>query len=782
MSVFGRGDSWKSRLLAGEREGTAVPRSMQEWLPLRTVYADGIFRVGPERYSKSFLFSDVNYAAASREERERIFGAWERTLNSLDPSAEVQLTVTQRKSDAERFDRNTLLPSRGDGLDGYREEYNRMLREEGCGDGAVLRDMCLTLTAVRPSVGDARAWFAGAGASLREGLAAVGSAVREPDCGELLELLGQLLRCDAGLPEAPDLREEIRLGQSILDGILPESMEFRWDCFRLGDRWGRALLLREYGAYLKDDFLSGLLLPGRSMAVSVQVAPVPAEAAVREAEKRLLGVETSIDRWHGRRRAAGRDDSVLPYDLEQQRREMRSFLDDLTSRDQRMFLTVLTAVHTADSREALDRDTESLCAAARAAGCQLSVLRFQQSEGLQTTLPFGVRRLGCFRTLTTESLGVLLPFRALEVRDRGGICYGRNTVTGSLILADRSRLLNGNSFILGVSGAGKSFAAKEEIAGIILSDPSADVLVIDPEREYGALTAALGGVTVRLSPSSPHHVNAMELHVPAEEGEDPVRLKSEFILSLIGEIMEGGAAGAAVKSVVDRCVREVFRRSPGEGGGVPTLRDLRDALLAQPEPAAAEAALALEVFTEGSLNVFSAPSNVAVNGRLVDFDIRDVGAQLLPAAMLVLLDAVMERISANRAAGRRTYLFIDEIYLLFRHPYAASFLFSLWKRVRKYNAFATGVTQNVEDLLQSHTARSMLANSEFLVMLSQAPTDLAELGRLLRISGEQAAFLDRAEPGRGLLKVGHALLPFANRFPRDTALYRLMTTRPSETR
>ena len=518
------------------------------------------------------------------------------------------------------------------------------------------------------------------------------------------------------------------------------------------------------------------------MSLSIDVVPVPMDEAIRKVENIRLGVETNIANFQRKQNANNNFSAVIPYDLEQQREESKEFLDDLTTRDQRMFICVITLVHTANSLEELNKDTESLQTTARKHLCQLSILNYQQLEGLNTALTFGVNNIKATRTLTTESLGVFIPFRVQEINHENGIYYGQNVISKNMIIADRRQLLNGNSFILGVSGSGKSFTAKNEIVSIALRDPNADILIIDPEREYPKLVESLGGQNIVISATSNNHINAMDINSEYGDGANPVILKSEFILSLCEHLMGGQSLGAKEKSIIDRCTAKVYRvYQQGNYQGVPpTLQDFREELLKQPEEEAKQIALAIELFTNGSLNTFAKNTNVDINRRIVNYDILDLGKQLMPIGMLVVLDSILNRITANRAKGRNTYIFIDEIYLLFQYEYSANFLFTLWKRVRKYGAYATGITQNVDDLLQSHTARTMLANSEFIVMLNQAATDRVELAKLLNISEPQMSYITNVGVGQGLLKVGSNLVPFINRFPKNTTLYKLMTTKVGE--
>ena len=615
---------------------------------------------------------------------------------------------------------------------------------------------------------------------------AVGERKAAGAVGHALELVTVILegqRIPTKIDDAQNTaaKETRKKGHDFKDYVCPDTMEFEKDYFKMGNRYGRVLFLREYASYIKDSMVAELTDLNRNLMMSIDIVPVPTDEAVREAESRLLGVETNITNWQRKQNQNNNFSATVPYDMEQQKKEMKEFLDDLTTRDQRMMFAVLTMVHTADSKEQLDNDTEALLTTARKHLCQFAVLKYQQMDGLNTAMPFGTRKIDAFRTLTTESLAVFIPFRVQDIYHENGIYYGQNVISKNMIIADRRQLLNGNSFILGVSGGGKSFAAKGEIENIILSS-NADVIIIDPEREYSQLVKALGGEIINISATSPSHINAMDMNKEYGDGANPVILKSEFIMSLCEQLIGGTNLGAKQKSIIDRCTASVYRdyQQRGYTGTVPTLQDFRAELLKQDEPEAKEIALAIELFTHGSLNTFAKPTNVDTDNRLICYDILDLGKQLMPIGMLVVLDSILNRITQNRAKGKQTFIFIDEIYLLFQHEYSANFLFTLWKRVRKYGAYATGITQNVDDLLQSHTARTMLANSEFLIMLNQASTDRIELAKLLNISDLQLSYITNVDAGHGLIKVGSSLVPFANKFPKNTKLYKLMTTKLGE--
>ncbi len=771
-----------NKIFKQDREKFVIPKGVQDAIPVKTIWQDGIFLVGKNKYSKCYKFTDINYAVASREDKESMFLEYSELLNSFDTGATTKITIANRRLNKIDFEKTIMLSMENDNLDKYRKEYNKMLLDKVSGSKGIVQEKYITISVEKKSIEDARSYFARVGTDLISHFKELGSVCVELDTVERLRIFHDFYRAGEEINFHYDMLDSMRKGHSFKDFMCPDTMEFESDYFKIGDRYGRVIFLKEYASYIKDSMVAELTDINRNMMMSIDVIPVPMDEAVREAENRRLGIETNITNWQRKQNANNNFSAIIPYDMEQQREQSKEFLDDLITRDQRMFLSVLTMVHTAETKEQLDSDTETLLTTARKHLCQLSVLKFQQLDGLNTAMPFGVRKIDAVRTLTTESLAVFMPFRVQEIRHNNGVYYGQNVISKNMIIADRKQLLNGNSFILGVSGSGKSFTAKEEIVSIMLRDKNADILLIDPEREESSLVKALGGEVIRISATSNNHINAMDMNSQYGDGANPVILKSEFILSLCEQLIGSGNLGAKQKSIIDRCTASVYRfYQQGNYQGIPpTLKDFYNELLNQQEPEAKEIALAIELFVNGSLNTFAKETNVDTNNRLICYDILDLGKQLLPIGMLVVLDSILNRITANRKKGRNTFIFIDEIYLLFQQEYSANFLFTLWKRVRKYGAYCTGITQNVEDMLQSHTARTMLANSELIIMLNQASTDRIELARLLNISDLQMSYITNVNAGEGLIKIGSSLIPFVNKFPKNTELYKLMTTKLSE--
>ena len=766
-------------LVRQDREKYVIPRRVQDVIPIQKIWEDGIFLTGG-RCAKTFRFTDINYQVASEPDKEKIFRGYSALINSLDCSATTKITIFNNKMSQINFEKSILMPMQWDGLDDYREEYNQMLLDKATNGNGIVQEKFLTVSVRKKDVDAARSFFARVEADLSAHSAALGSACGPMNAMERLQILHRFYRRGEENEFRFSLRDSARKGHSFRDYICPDSIERHSDYLQIGNRFARVLYLKDYASYIQDDFASELTDLNRDMMLSIDMVPIPTDEAVREVENRLLGVETNITNWQRRQNSNNNFSAVVPYDMELQRKESKEFLDDLTTRDQRMIFGILTMVITADTKDQLDMDTDAVLSTARKRMCQMAVLKYQQMDGLNTVLPIGTRKLNAFRTLTTESLAVFMPFKVQEIMDKGGIYFGENAISHNLIMCNKENLLNQSAFLLGVPGSGKSFSAKELMTFLMLNTED-DILVCDPEGEYAPLVEAMGdmGSVIHVSADGRDRLNAMYM-VDGYGENNPIVVKSEFIMSLIEQIDKKGV-GPQHKSIIDRCITMVYRNA-AYTGTVPTLCTLRDTLLEQPEPEAKQIALSLELYTTGSLDIFGKQSNVDLDKRVVVFDIHGLGAQLKPTGLLVITDTMLNRVTLNWKKGKRTHVFIDEFHVVFENEFSAAFFNSAWRQFRKRNAFPTAITQNVEYLLDSVQASTMLSNSEFIVMLNQAASDREKLGRLLNISNEQMNYITNVEAGSGLIKYGSALVPFINRFPKNTKLYQLMTTRPGEGR
>lgn len=765
-----------SKIFKQDKEKYTVPRKVRDVIPIRKIWNDGIFIAG-NKFTKTFKFTDINYFVASREDKEKMFLGYSELLNSLDSGATAKITINNRRINRKNFEESILKPMQGDGLDGYRKEYNEMLLDKTIGANGIVQEKYLTISVHKKSIEEARVYFTRIGADIVSHFSALGSKCVPLDADERLRVLHDFYRMGEENFFSFDIKEMMKKGHDFCDYICPDIIEKRKDYIKLGDKYVRTVFLKDYASYIKDDMITELTDLNRNMMLSIDIIPVSTDEAVREVENRMLGIETNITNWQRRQNANNNFSAVVPYDMELQRRETKEFLNDLTSRDQRMMFAVVTIVHAADTKEQLDSDTETILSTARKHLCQLAIMRYQQMDALNTVLPIGLRKIDMVRTLTTESLAVLMPFKVQEIQEPGGIYFGENAISHNLILCNLMNLLNQSMFILGIPGSGKSFFAKLLITFFGLFCPNDDVLLCDPEGEYTPIVNALNGAVHVIKAGGEHHINVMDM-VSGYGDTNSIAEKSQFIMSLIEQIDKSGV-GAHHKSIIDRCNAEVYRECESKGE-IPTLCVLREKLLDQPEKEAKELALALELFTSGSLDIFAHESNVNMNSRIISFDIHALGAQLKPVGLLVITDAILNRVTENWKKGKRTHVFVDEFHVVFENEYSANFFTSAWRQFRKRHASPCAITQNVEYLLSSVSASTMLSNSECIVMLNQAASDRDRLAHLLGISQEQMSYVTNADAGCGLLRYGSALAPFINKFPEDTKLYELITTKPHE--
>lgn len=761
-----------SKLKKQNKEEFRIPKTTQDTIPVDTVYKDGIFKIG-NRYTKSYRFLDINYAIASKEEKIGLFLDYGDLLNSFDSSVMVKITVNNHKIDLHKFKEDILIPFKEDGLDEYRKEYNEMLLDKLKESDDIVQEKYLTLTVFKNNVEEARSYFSRIGTELSSHFAKLGSKCIELNLEERLKILHDFYRSDESEFNF-DMKDNMRKGHSFKDLICPLAPEFKHKYFKLDDKYGRVLYLSNYPRFIKDSIVSELCNLNKNMMYSMDLISIPTDEAVKEIERKLLGVNTNITNWQRRQNANNNFSAIIPYDMEMQREECKEFLDDLTIRDQRMMLCNITIVHLADSKEELDNDTELLKSVARKFMCDLSILYFssRQLDGLCTVLPIGLNRLNIIRTLLTESASVFIPFRAQEIADKGGIWYGQNAITNNPIFCNKECLQNPNAFVLGVPGSGKSFLTKEEIEFIIMRTDD-DILICNPENEYSNIIRKFGGEVIEISAGSKDHINAMDMKDGYGDSGDPVRDKSQFIMSLIEQVSRKGIDDLE-RSIIDRCVRETYMEFER-----PTLKTLRAKLLEQQEKEAKALALKLEIFTDGSLDAFAHETNVDVDNRIVSYNIFKLGKQLKTMGLLVITDAMINRVNENFIKGKKTHIFIDEFHVVFENEQSAAFFNSAWRQFRKRDAYPTGITQNVEYLLDSVEASTMLSNSEFVVMLNQAYQDREKLGRLLNISDEQMSYITNAQSGCGLIKYGGVLVPFVNKMPKGL-LYDLNTTKPSD--
>lgn len=760
------------------KEKYKVPKSVQDTIPIDTIYHDGIFKCG-KTYTKSYRFLDINYHSISRERKDHILMNYGEILNSFDSSVSIKISINNRKIDLNEFTKNILIPMQNDGLDKYREEYNNILLDKLAESDDIIQEKYITITTYKNNIKDARSFFNRITNELSNSFTRIGSSCIELNAYERLKILHDFYR---GNEEEFrfDLKDCMKKGHSFKDSIIPNMPKYHNSYFTFEGKYGRSLYLSYYAGFIDEEIISRICETNKSLIVSMDIFGVPKEESVKEVQNKLLGAETDRYNWERKQYANNNFNGVAPFDTRKQIEQCNELLEDLIERDQKMLLCNITLVHLTDSKEELDSDTEIIKNAVSEKNCELSTLYFssRQLDGLVTCLPIGVNKLNMYRTMITESASAFVPFRAQEIMDAGGIWYGQNKITNNPIICNKENLDNYNTFVLGVPGSGKSFLTKEEIEFIILHTKD-DVIVCDPEGEYDRIISAMGGSIINIGSDSNDHINAMDMAEGYGDDGNSIGSKSQFIMSIFEQLeYRKDGISSIDRSIIDRCVTLTYKDAKKKKY-TPTLKTLRTVLLQQPEEEAKDLAIKLELFTDGTLNIFSHETNVDVNNRIISYNILSLGKQLKTVGLLVITDAILNRVNENWKKGKRTHIFIDEIHCIFENEESAVFFSSAWRQFRKRNAFPTGITQNISYLLNSQEGISMLSNSEFIVMLNQSPNDREKLATELKISQEELTYVTNVEPGCGLLKYGKSFVPFVNKMPKGL-LYDLNTTKPSD--
>lgn len=761
------------------RKKRTVPRTVQKSLPYKCVCGEYIFKADENHYSKTYCFEDINYSIAKQEEQEGIFLGYCSVLNSFDTNADIQITVHNNRVNKAKFNEMVLLKHKGDGFDHYIDVYNDMLIEKmEQGQNGIIRSKYLTVTVQATDLDTAKAKFTSIDLEVINAFKKIGSIIKPMTSNERIVLLKDIFRSvDV---EIPQLTEKDFRRQSERAYCCPDYLEFKKDYFMWGDKYARTMFIKDMPASLKDSMLTDLANTNLDIMVTVNIAPVDPYKALKIVSHQLTSMRANKLQAEKKAIQSGYTSDVINEDLKHSLMEAEELLDDLRSKNQKMFLANIIIMVTAGDIDELDSNTEAIEAVVRKHICSLSTLNFQQEKGLQSVLPLGNCTLKIRRTLTTESTAVLLPFSSKEISQKNGMYYGLNALSNNMILFSRLNLKNPNGFILGSPGSGKSFSAKREMLNVFLATDD-DIIIIDPEREYTSLVAALNGETINVSPASSNYINPLDMSKDYSDDESPLTMKSDFILSFCECLVGKQGLTAKEKAIIDRCLTATYAEymQDFEGSKTPTLMEFYENLKAQPEKEAQGLALSFELYIKGNLNMFAHQTNVNTTNRVVSYDIKDLGKQLKTLGMLIVLDYVWNRITLNRAKGKRTWIYMDEIYLLFANEYSANFLFELYKRARKWGGVPTGITQNVEDLLKSETARSMLSNTDFVLMLNQATSDRIQLAKLLNISDNLLGFVTNSDSGQGLICCGGAIIPFKDKFPHNE-LYALMTTKLEE--
>ena len=761
-------------------------KSAQDSIPYERMWPDGICRVSDGHYTKTIQFQDINYQLSQNEDKTAIFEGWCDFLNYFDSSIQFELSFLNLAASEETFARAINIPLQRDDFDSIRVEYTTMLQNQlAKGNNGLIKTKYLTFGIDADSIKAAKPRLERIETDILNNFKRLGVSAETLDGKARLAQLHGIFHMDEQLPFRFEWDWLPTSGLSTQDFIAPSSFEFRTGRqFRMGKKYGAVSFLQILAPELNDRMLADFLDMESSLIVSLHIQSVDQIKAIKTVKRKITDLDKSKIEEQKKAVRAGYDMDIIPSDLATYGVEAKKLLQDLQSRNERMFLVTFLVLNTADNPRQLDNNVFQASSIAQKYNCQLTRLDFQQEEGLMSCLPLGINQIEIQRGLTTSSTAIFVPFTTQELFQNGkeALYYGINALSNNLIMVDRKLLKNPNGLILGTPGSGKSFSAKREIANSFLLT-SDDVIICDPEAEYAPLVERLHGQVIKISPTSTNYINPMDLNLDYSDDESPLSLKSDFILSLC-ELIVGGKEGLqpVQKTIIDRCVRLVYQDylNDPRPENMPILEDLYNLLRAQDEKEAQYIATALEIYVTGSLNVFNHQSNVDINNRIVCYDIKELGKQLKKIGMLVVQDQVWNRVTINRAAHKSTRYYIDEMHLLLKEEQTAAYTVEIWKRFRKWGGIPTGITQNVKDLLTSREVSNVFENSDFVYMLNQAQGDREILAKQLNISQQQMTYVTHSEAGEGLIFYGNVILPFIDRFPKDTELYRVMTTKPGE--
>ena len=761
-------------------------KSAQDSIPYERMWPDGICRVAGSRYTKTIQFQDINYQLSQNEDKTAIFEGWCDFLNYFDSSIQFQLSFLNLAASEETFARAINIPLQGDDFDSIRVEYTTMLQNQlARGNNGLIKTKYLTFGIDADSLKAAKPRLERIETDILNNFKRLGVAAETLDGKARLAQLHGIFHMDEQVPFRFEWDWLAPSGLSTKDFIAPSGFEFRTGKqFRMGKKYGAVSFLQILAPELNDRMLADFLDMESSLIVSLHIQSVDQIKAIKTVKRKITDLDKSKIEEQKKAVRAGYDMDIIPSDLATYGAEAKKLLQDLQSRNERMFLVTFLVLNTADNPRQLDNNIFQAGSIAQKYNCQLTRLDFQQEEGLMSCLPLGLNQIEIQRGLTTSSTAIFVPFTTQELFQNGkeALYYGINALSSNLIMVDRKLLKNPNGLILGTPGSGKSFSAKREIANCFLLTND-DIIICDPEAEYAPLVERLHGQVIQISPTSTNYINPMDLNLGYSDDESPLSLKSDFILSLC-ELIVGGKEGLqpVQKTIIDRCVRLVYQDylNDPRPENMPILEDLYNLLRAQEEKEAQYIATALEIYVTGSLNVFNHQSNVDINNRIVCYDIKELGKQLKKIGMLVVQDQVWNRVTINRAAHKSTRYYIDEMHLLLKEEQTAAYTVEIWKRFRKWGGIPTGITQNVKDLLSSREVENIFENSDFVYMLNQAGGDRQILAKQLGISPHQLSYVTHSSEGEGLLFYGSTILPFVDHFPKNTELYRIMTTKPQE--
>ena len=765
-----------------------APQTAQQTIPYREIYKDGICRVNDKLYTKTIQFFDINYQLAQADDKAQIFENYCDFLNYFDSTISVQLTFINQRANMQDFSKSIAIPPQGDEYDDIRREYAEMLKNQlEKGNNGLAKRKYITFGIEADDLRTAKMRLERVETDVLNNFKTLGVQAVPLSGLERLELLHSQLHPSGQEKFKFAWSDLAKTGLSTKDFIAPTSFTFSKDgkTFRIGEYSGAVSFLQILAPELTDRMLAEFLDLDDAVTVNLHIQSIDQAQAIRNIKRKMSDLQKMKIEEQKKAVRAGYDMDIIPTDLATYGEEAQNLLQDLQSRNERMFLVTVLVQNIAPKRQKLFSDIMAASGIAQKYNCALKRLDYQQEQGLMSSLALGQNQIEIQRGLTTSSTAIFVPFTTCELfQDGQALYYGLNAISSNLIMANRKLLKNPNGLFLGTPGSGKSFSAKREIVNVfLLTDDS--IIIADPENEYGPLVKRFGkqGQVIDLSPTSSNYINPLDINLDYSDDENPITLKSDFVLSLC-DLIIGGKDGLTPieKTIIDRCTRLVYRdylQDP-RPENMPILGDLYELLRKQSEPEAQNIATALEIYVNGSLNVFNHRSNIDMDShRVLCFQLKSLGKALKEIGLLIMQDAVWNRVTANREKHKTTWFYIDEFHLLLKGQTGA-FSVEIWKRFRKWGGIPSGLTQNVKDLLASREIENIFENSDFIYMLNQAQGDRQILAKQLGISPTQLSYVTHSGPGEGLLFFGNVIIPFVDHFPKDTSLYQIMTTRPEE--